>query len=687
MPDNNNLNDHNENTNAYQYNPNRPSSSNSPENQEDEHADTKKVVDTAAKGAAEYFAPGVGAQVYDAAKSIPGVGDQIDQAVGKVAQSVDQIPGAKKLSKGLNESGATDAANQAIDLIGSKGSSGAGGSLNQTPNVAKSGVPSSGGDTTSSTKPLMGNRKNTQFNEMMRQGEELAESGTDVAEESEEDAESQQSTVPSDLPPDTLEDANDGSSEQNGNESGKSDIVGQAFGLIWQKYKIPIILGGAGVFLFLILILLIFGGGADSSSGTVSLLSTYISCDTITIINEDGSEETLDFEEYVAGVVTAESAHSDFPEASKAQAVIARTYAIKNTNYCTTPIENSTNRQVYTDPSDFGREVAQATKSIVLVDENDSTNLLSTYFASYPSEGYNNFPAFPACSAVNCTEDSCTTTMYQIGPDNAYQEMTFTMDRYYNGGTWNGADLENQTGHCYGLSQLGARYLDYSGYNYEEILETFYFDFTLASMLSSNGLSSMLTSISWYEIRTSRYGITNLAYWLDNNIFYSSRTSLLGQCTWYAHGRAKEILASALDNGAISEDEYNTSISILNRFNRNANMWWDINRGLGESGFSFSADTPKIGSLIVFDGVSTASVNGTSCGQYYSAGHVGIVENVSYDENGDWIGLWISDGWKDDTCEQTACFRSEYWSREEVMNYRNGCRPLLGFIYLFDYEV
>lgn len=681
MPDNNNLNEQNENTNAYQYNPNRPSSSNSPANQEDDHADTKKVVDTVAKGAAEYFAPGVGAQAYDAAKSIPVVGDQIDQAVGEVSQSVDKIPGAKKLSKGLNESGVTDAASGAIDLIGSKGATGA---ANQAQNVAKGGTQVSGGDGAGASTPIMGNRKNTQFNEMIRQREDEMVSDADKAAE-EEDGESKQSSFPSSLPTDSLDELNDHSS--NGNESGQSDMIGKAVKFLWDKYKIHIILGGSGVFLFILFLLLIFGGGTDSSSGTVSLLSTYISCDTITIINEDGSEETLDFEEYVAGVVTAESAHSDFPEASKAQAVIARTYAIKNTNYCTTPIENSTNRQVYTDPSDFGREVAQATKGIILVDENDSTNLLSTYFASYPSEGYNNFPAFPACSAVNCTEDFCTTTMYQIGPDNAYQEMTFTMDRYYNGGTWNGADLENQTGHCYGLSQLGARYLDYSGYNYEEILETFYFDFTLASMLSSNGLSSMLTSISWYEIRTSRYGITNLAYWLDNNIFYSSRTSLLGQCTWYAHGRAKEILASALDNGAISEDEYNTSISILNRFNRNANMWWDINRGLGESGFSFSADTPKIGSLIVFDGVSTASVNGTSCGQYYSAGHVGIVENVSYDENGDWIGLWISDGWKDDSCEQTACFRSEYWSREEVMNYRNGCRPLLGFIYLFDYEV
>ena len=77
MPDNQNM---NENPNAYDYNPNRPQTGSSPKNEgQNEHADTQKVVDTAAKAASEYFAPGVGGMAYDAAKKVPGVGEAIDK--------------------------------------------------------------------------------------------------------------------------------------------------------------------------------------------------------------------------------------------------------------------------------------------------------------------------------------------------------------------------------------------------------------------------------------------------------------------------------------------------------------------------------------------------------------------------------------------------------------------------------
>ena len=49
MPESQNSKEQNESQNSYQYNPNRPQN-----NPNEEHADTKKVVDTAAKGAAEY---------------------------------------------------------------------------------------------------------------------------------------------------------------------------------------------------------------------------------------------------------------------------------------------------------------------------------------------------------------------------------------------------------------------------------------------------------------------------------------------------------------------------------------------------------------------------------------------------------------------------------------------------------
>lgn len=83
-----------------------------------EHSSTQKVVDTAAKGAAEYFAPGVGGKVYDAAKKVPVVGNQLNKATGKVAKKMDRIPGVKNTARQLDKSGALNAANQGINMMG-----------------------------------------------------------------------------------------------------------------------------------------------------------------------------------------------------------------------------------------------------------------------------------------------------------------------------------------------------------------------------------------------------------------------------------------------------------------------------------------------------------------------------------------------------------------------------------------
>ena len=355
MPDNNNLNEQNENTNAYSYNPNRPAPSNSPVNPEDEHADTKKVVDTVAKGAAEYFAPGVGGQVYDMAKKVPGVGEQIDQAVGQVAQSVDQIPGAKKLSKGLNESGATDAANQAISLVGSKGASG--GAAAGATGTASTANPAQGtslsGNTHAGVPSVTGNRKNAQFNQMVREGEGLPDPSFDAANSSdgEDDEDTAQTSVPSDLPEDSLEDSSLDSQDKK--EQGQSDLVGQAFGMLWQKYKIPIILGGAGVFFFLILILIIFGGGADELNPTMGYYDalcnyndthvTLVSCsDEGSVI---GSYQLEDFVLQMTYSFVKDGEYSD--ETIKALMVILKTNALSLGNY------NSSDKNVEVRVCDF----------------------------------------------------------------------------------------------------------------------------------------------------------------------------------------------------------------------------------------------------------------------------------------------------------------------------------------------
>ncbi|MFC5557565.1 stage II sporulation protein D [Ureibacillus thermophilus] len=62
-----------------------------------------------------------------------------------------------------------------------------------------------------------------------------------------------------------------------------------------------------------------------------------------------GQEDSIPLEEYVVGVVAAEMPASFHLEALKAQAIAARTYVLKSTNYGQTPIEPTVLRQVFYD--------------------------------------------------------------------------------------------------------------------------------------------------------------------------------------------------------------------------------------------------------------------------------------------------------------------------------------------------
>ncbi|RHW39994.1 stage II sporulation protein D [Lysinibacillus yapensis] len=66
-------------------------------------------------------------------------------------------------------------------------------------------------------------------------------------------------------------------------------------------------------------------------------------------IHVSGSEVPIDLEDYVVGVVAAEMPVSFHEEALKAQAIAARTYVLKSTNYGQTPIEPTVARQVFYD--------------------------------------------------------------------------------------------------------------------------------------------------------------------------------------------------------------------------------------------------------------------------------------------------------------------------------------------------
>lgn len=66
-------------------------------------------------------------------------------------------------------------------------------------------------------------------------------------------------------------------------------------------------------------------------------------------IRVKGQKDPIPLEEYVVGVVAAEMPASFHPEALKAQAIAARTYVLKSTNYGQTEIEPTVTRQVFYD--------------------------------------------------------------------------------------------------------------------------------------------------------------------------------------------------------------------------------------------------------------------------------------------------------------------------------------------------
>ena len=143
--------------------------------------------------------------------------------------------------------------------------------------------------------------------------------------------------------------------------------------------------------------------------------------------------------------------------------------------------------------------------------------------------------------------------------------------------------------------------------------------------------------------RTQAPDTKNLYYYSDENIFYKARYSppfyrngkqIIGNCTWYAWGRAWEMSGTApIDAG----------------FNGNAYEWWEANKRTGKYNYG---STPKKGAIAVWK----PSMNSSGLG------HVAIVEKI---ENGK---IYISE-----SAWQGVLFR-----------YREMYQPehLYGYIYL-----
>ena len=171
---------------------------------------------------------------------------------------------------------------------------------------------------------------------------------------------------------------------------------------------------------------------------------------------------TLDFEEYVAGVVSHENAYKSEKdpknnEAMKAQAIAARTYAIKLTDNCSKKIENSTNSQMYSKASKRATKATNETRGSVLLYKN------KVFLSQYDSFCVDDSD----CPGATCTSTSCTSTYTKIP---SKEKHTLVLDKRF---IWR--TLPGQ-GHAHGMSQLIANQLQDEGKKYDEILKFFYAD-------------------------------------------------------------------------------------------------------------------------------------------------------------------------------------------------------------------
>lgn len=328
--------------------------------------------------------------------------------------------------------------------------------------------------------------------------------------------------------------------------------------------------------------------GMGGSSGLGYSTNTYLQkvndeCKSIIVDNQAYS-----LEDYVKGVVSAEAYTSEGIEALKAQAIAARTFAIKRTNNCTTSIENSSSAQNFTsDFVDSAIEATVATEGLVLT---DNSELIMAQYDSFYTDG-----------DYACNDDGCSVTYTKL-PNNETHKVTVSNDyKSYIAG-----------GHGRGMSQVASYQLAKEGYKFDYILKYFYSPSVQISSLRGYGgyTSGLSAGADGFSKRTGAPSDKDTHdiefYYSDNNVSYRSNTDLVGQCTWYAVGRANEILSAANSDLRLERAPH-------------AKNWYQDNIEQGASAFSYSpnVEEPKVGAIIVW-----------SSNEF---GHVAVVEAVNSD--------------------------------------------------------
>lgn len=356
----------------------------------------------------------------------------------------------------------------------------------------------------------------------------------------------------------------------------------------------------------------LFPSGEEEGSGDLctTVGTLYAECNGVTV----SGYGTYDLETYVTGVLTPEfGGLNDSEEMMKAAAIAVRSFTIGRTNNCKSSLSSSQDDQVFNESS-VNAKFAKETEGIVITYKGKI--ITAPYSALYKEN----------CDSVYVEngEKICKVTNETWFGSGKFYDITVPYDFIPN---WSGGY------HHKGMAVWAIYYYaKVKGYKAEKLLRMSYGDDIEFAKLETTGTSSNKKSSSssssfvcdstdgglvsadgsGFKKRVAQPESNNKHFFSSENLAYG--TENVGQCTWYAYGRANEILETV-----------GSKVKMWNTY-PNAGDWYSHNKSYGSKGFKSSTDVnkPKNGAIIVW------TDNGTSAG-CSGCGHVGIVESVNSD--------------------------------------------------------
>lgn len=361
-------------------------------------------------------------------------------------------------------------------------------------------------------------------------------------------------------------------------------------------------------------------GSIDKYEKTTENKKTgYLVCSQITVTGNLAG--TYDLEEYVAKVISNENdwAPNGNLENNKAQAVAARTFALRTTNNCTKSIENSTRKQTMrATASQNAIAATQAVAGQVLVDSS----------GDYYQTMYDAF----------CLSSSDNENYYIVQKNLAIPKTWAKDNKIPSTYLKHTCGTEGDGGHGYGMSQWGARYLASTGKTYDEILNFFYDDASIITLIS--GSSGLVSTDSGFLKRVSRAT-------RDNEYFYGDNASNEGECAWYAVRRTNEILATLGSSKKVTS-------------------------GGNGGDFCKSADYASFNKVYNVQDLKPGMVISWAGGTNHSYGHVAIIEDVYYDSNGNVTSIDVSEGSNSSGSGYNTVYNGNYINNSYIWSLSNG---------------